>query len=84
MLTSRLEMPRLVGTDIAHAMLLVAAASLAHLQIGTVALGLAANLLCGSIPGVLLGTQLSGITPRRHLKLVVTALVFAAGAKMIL
>lgn len=81
--TSRLDARRLIGTDIAHAMLLVAAASLAHLSIGTVDMGLALNLLCGSIPGVLLGTRLAGLTPTRPLKLAVTALVLAAGVKLL-
>ena len=80
---SRLDARRLIGTDIAHAMLLVAAASLAHLSIGTVDMGLALNLLAGSIPGVLVGTRLAGITPTRPLKLVVTGLVLVAGVKML-
>jgi uncharacterized membrane protein YfcA len=81
--TSRLEMPTLVGTDIAHAMLLVAAASLAHIDIGTVDYGLAVNLLMGSIPGVLIGGRLVGILPARALKVGVCALVLVAGVKML-
>lgn len=81
--TSRLNAQMLVGTDIAHATLLVAAASLAHLDIGTVDLVLAANLLCGSIPGVLLGTMLMPRVPSRPLKLMICGLVFAAGCKML-
>ena len=81
--TSRLEMPTLVGTDIAHAMLLVAAASLAHIDIGTVDYGLAVNLLIGSIPGVLIGGRLVGVLPARALKIGVCALVLVAGVKML-
>lgn len=81
--TSRLNAQTLVGTDIAHATLLVAAASLAHLDIGTVDLPLAANLLAGSLPGVLLGTALMPRVPSRPLKLMICVLVFLAGAKMI-
>lgn len=84
MFTSRLPLQRLVGTDIAHAMLLVAAASVAHLDIGTVDMTLAGNLLLGSIPGVLVGTRLTGHTPTRLLKLLVCGLVLAAGLKMLL
>ena len=82
--TSRLEMPVLVGTDIAHAMVLVAAASVAHIDIGTVDYGLAANLLVGSIPGVLIGGRMVGILPARALKLAVCVLVLLAGGKMLL
>ena len=81
--TSRLDAKMLVGTDIAHATFLVAAAALAHLNIGTVNLPLAANLLCGSLPGVLLGTALMPRVPSRPLKLVICVLVLLAGAKMI-
>ena len=81
--TSRLPVARLVGTDIAHAMLLVAGASLAHLQMGTVDLSLAGNLRLGSIPGVLIGGRLVGIAPSRPLKLGVCGLVFVAGLKMV-
>ena len=82
--TSRLEMPELVGTDIAHAMLLVAAASLAHIDIGTVDYRLAANLLVGSIPGVLIGGRLVGVLPARALKVGVCGLVLVAGVNMLL
>ena len=82
--TSRLDMPVLVGTDIAHAMVLVAAASVAHIDIGTVDYGLAANLLVGSIPGVLIGGRMVGILPARALKLVVCVLVLLAGGKMLM
>lgn len=84
LLTSRLPMANLVGTDIAHAMLLVGAASLAHLNIGTVDLGLAANLLVGSLPGVLLGGQLTTKVPARGLKAGVCVLVLLAGGKMLI
>ena len=82
--TSRMPMPVLVGTDIAHAMLLVAAASVAHIDIGTVDYGLAANLLVGSIPGVLIGGRLVGVLPARAMKLGVCVLVLLAGGNMLL
>ena len=82
--TSRMTMPLLVGTDIAHAMLLVAAASLAHIDIGTVDYGLALNLLVGSIPGVLIGGRLVGVVPSRALKVGVCSLVLVAGVNMLL
>jgi uncharacterized membrane protein YfcA len=80
--SSRLSQRDLVGTDIAHAMLLVAAASIAHAGIGTVDWSLAANLLCGSIPGVLLGGKLMDVAPSRPLKVGMCSLVWLAGAKL--
>ncbi len=82
--TARLDMATLVGTDIAHAMLLVAAASLAHIDIGTVDYGLAINLMAGSIPGVLIGSRMVGILPARAMKIGVCVLVLVAGVNMLL
>ena len=81
---SKLAPRDLVGTDIAHATLLVAAASLAHAGIGTVDWRLAANLLAGSIPGVLLGSRLMDVAPARPLKVGMCSLVWLAGARMLL
>ena len=80
---SRLPSVQIVGTDIAHALVLVSAAATAHLQIGTVDIPLAANLLIGSLPGVILGSKLAYYTPDRPLKVGMALLVLASGLKMI-
>lgn len=54
---------RVVGTDIAHAVPLTLVGGLGHLGLGDVNLTLMVALLCGSIPGMLLGTRLVGIAP---------------------
>jgi uncharacterized protein len=48
----RLEPRRVVGTDVFHAAVLLWSAGLAHLVSGNVDLGLMANILAGSLPGV--------------------------------
>jgi uncharacterized protein len=80
---SRLSSTTIVGTDIAHALLLVTAGALAHWQIGTVNVPLAANLLIGSLPGVVLGSKLAYRTPSRPLRFAVALLVLAGGLKMV-
>jgi uncharacterized membrane protein YfcA len=80
---SRLPATRIVGTDIAHALLLVTAAAIAHWQLGTVNVPLAANLLVGSLPGVVLGSRLAYYTPARPLKFGMALLVLAGALKMI-
>ncbi|HTA14926.1 MAG TPA: sulfite exporter TauE/SafE family protein [Solirubrobacteraceae bacterium] len=52
----RLTPVRLVATDIAHALPLTLVAGVAHAAIGDVNYRLLADLLAGSIPGILLGT----------------------------
>ena len=53
----RLSPHRVVGTDVAHAAVLLWVAALAHLVSGNVDYGLAGTLLIGSIPGVWIGTN---------------------------
>jgi uncharacterized membrane protein YfcA len=59
---------RLVGTDIAHAVPLTLLGGLGHLGLGNVDTGLLLALLCGSIPGILLGARLAGIVPDKLLR----------------
>jgi uncharacterized membrane protein YfcA len=64
----RLTPQRVVGTDVFHAAILLWAAGLAHWVGGNVDLGLAANILVGSIPGVLIGSQLAVRVPTGFLR----------------
>jgi uncharacterized membrane protein YfcA len=54
----RLRPRRVVGTDVFHAAILLWAGGLAHFAGGNVDLGLMANILAGSLPGVWLGSGL--------------------------
>jgi uncharacterized membrane protein YfcA len=68
-MTISLTPEKLVGTDVAHAFLLVGAAALAHfLVLNDVDVALAGKLLIGSIPGVLIGSRLAVWVPRRPLQ----------------
>lgn len=55
----RLTPPKLIGTDIAHAVPLTLVAGLGHLGLGNVEFPLLGSLLAGSIPGVIIGSRLS-------------------------
>jgi uncharacterized membrane protein YfcA len=57
-LVFRLTPHRVVGTDVFHAAILLWVAGLAHWVSGNVDLGLMANILVGSLPGVYVGTLL--------------------------
>jgi uncharacterized membrane protein YfcA len=54
----RLTAPKLVATDIAHAVPLTLIAGLGHLSLGNVDFTLLGPLLVGSIPGVIIGSRL--------------------------
>lgn len=64
----RLSPRRVVGTDVAHAAVLLWVAALAHLVSGNVDFGLAGTILIGSIPGVWLGAHLATRLPEKGLR----------------
>lgn len=72
-----------VGTDIFHALLLVTAAGLVHMQFGNVNFPVVLQLLIGSIPGVLVGSLLSAKIPTLYLRLIISVLIMVSGIKLI-
>jgi len=83
LLLPQLDLRRLVGSDVAFAALLVPVAALGHLQMGGVNLPLAANLVIGSLPGVLLGSKLCKYLPDAWLRLGVAGALLFAGSRLI-
>jgi uncharacterized membrane protein YfcA len=72
-----------VGTDIFHAAALLWVAGMGHLVAGNVNLSAAGWLLVGSIPGVLLGSQFSVRLPDQSLRLALSTVLVASGAKLL-
>lgn len=77
-----LAMRRLVGTDVVHAIPLTLVAGLGHLSIGHVDLPLLATLLAGSVPGIALGTRLTGILPDRIMRALLAAILLLAATTL--
>jgi hypothetical protein len=75
----KLSPRRVVGTDVAHAALLLWVAAIGHLVAGNVDAGLAANILVGSIPGVWFGVQFSTRLPEQGLRPLLGVVLLAAG-----
>jgi uncharacterized membrane protein YfcA len=67
-LVFRLTPHRVVGTDVFHAAVLLWVAGFAHFVAGNVDLGLMANILVGSVPGVWIGTALMTRVPSAGLR----------------
>ena len=74
---------RIVGTDIFQAMILLGATGLAQIGVGNVDLWMVAALLMGSIPGVLLGSQLTVHAPNRVLRGILAAVLFLSGLALL-
>ncbi len=83
LLMPRLDLRRLVGSDIAFAALIVPVAALGHLQMGTVNLALSANLLLGSLPGVYVGSKLCGLLPDAWLRPAIAGVLVFAGSRLV-
>lgn len=74
---------KLVGTDIAHAFVLVTAAGFIHASFGNIDYYLTINLLFGSIPGVLIGSSLSSKFSPKPLRAIVAVLILVSGFRLI-
>ena len=74
---------KVVGTDIFHAAALLWVAGAGHLVAGNVDLGAAGWLLVGSIPGVLVGSQLTVRMPDRVLRIALATVLALSGVKLV-
>jgi uncharacterized membrane protein YfcA len=74
----------IVGTDIAHAMVLSLVVGIAHMTQGNVDFGLAGSLLLGSVPGVLVGSRVAPWLPGKPLKMILAVMLIFVGARLLL
>jgi uncharacterized membrane protein YfcA len=74
---------KIVGTDIFHAAALLWVAGFAHLIHGNVDLGAMAWLLLGSIPGILIGSQVTVKLPERSLRIGLATVLLASGVRLV-
>jgi uncharacterized membrane protein YfcA len=74
----------IVGTDIAHAMVLSLVTGFAHILAGNVDFALTGILLLGTIPGVLVGSHLARWVPARPLRIVLAVMITYVGLSLIL
>jgi uncharacterized protein len=73
----------IVGTDIFHAAALLWVAGFGHLVAGNVDIGAIGWLLLGSIPGVLIGSQVSVGVPDRMLRFALASALILSGIKLL-
>ena len=78
-----LPTPRLVGTEIAHAVPLTLVAGLGHASMGNIDFVLLGQLLIGSLPGIYIGSLLSGKVPDLFLRNAIAVMLFFVGYKLI-
>jgi uncharacterized membrane protein YfcA len=73
----------LVGTDLVQAVPLVLAAAVGHLIWGEFELGLTGSLLIGSVPGVVIGAQISSRAPDHFIRPVLVLVLGLTGLKLL-
>jgi uncharacterized protein len=79
----RLKASSLVGTDLAQAIPLVAAAAAGHLLFGAFSLTITSSILLGAIPGAWVGAQISSRAPGGIIRRVLAVLLLGSGLKLL-
>lgn len=83
MLYPRLPAAVIVGSDIAHAVPLTLVAGLGHWLMGSVNWTLLLSLLCGSIPGIILGSHTAARVPEAVLRPMLAAVLTLVGLRLV-
>ena len=83
MMYPALKASQLVGTDLAQAIPLVAAAALGHLMFGDFSVTVAGSLLLGAVPGAWFGAQISSRAPGGIIRRALAILLLASGLKLL-
>ncbi len=83
LLYPRLDMKRLIGSDIAHAVPLTIVAGIGHASLGNVEWELLLELLIGSLPGIWLGAKLTKRLPETITRFALCACLLLAANKVL-
>jgi len=84
LLYPRLDMKRLVGSDIAHAVPLTIVAGIGHASLGNVHWALLLELLLGSLPGIWIGAKLTKHLPETITRFALCICLLLAAKKILL
>lgn len=83
MLYPKLPIARIVGSDIAHAVPLTLVSGAGHWLIGSVDLVMLGSLLVGSLPGIIIASNLAPRWPEWILRYLLAAVLVLVGIKLI-
>jgi uncharacterized protein len=72
----------LVGTDLAHGVVLALATGFGHMLIARVDFALLGQLLLGTLPGIYVGTRLVGLLPETALRRAIAIVLLGVAVKM--
>lgn len=83
LLYPRHEIVRLIGSDIAHAVPLTLLAGIGHWYLGAIDGGLLVSLLIGSVPGVVIGSQVAARAPGAVLRPILAVVLLVAARQLV-
>ena len=83
LLYPRVPLPKLVGSDIAHAVPLTLLAGAGYWFLGVINWPLLGSLLVGSIPGIIVGSRLATRAPDWVLRPILAAVLLIVGIRML-
>lgn len=78
----KINITKIVGTDVAHAVPLTLVAGLGHASLGTVDYSLLGTLLIGSIPGIWIGSHLSSKVAEHWVRVILALILVYVGQKL--
>ena len=84
LLYPRMPTPRIVGSDIAHAVPLTLVAGIGHLLLSTIDFRVLGLLLLGSLPGIFVGSQLAVRIPDAALRAALSGVLIVVGSRLLL
>jgi uncharacterized membrane protein YfcA len=79
----RLEIRRIVGADVAHAVPLTLLAGLGHVGLGAVNWSMLIALLIGSLPAITLGAAVAHRVPDRALRIALSLMLLLLGGRLL-
>ena len=83
MLYPKMPTVRIVGSDIAHAVPLTLLAGAGHWWLGSVDWALLVSLLCGSLPGIAIGSHFASRVPERVLRPLMAGTLALVGGRLV-
>jgi uncharacterized protein len=73
----------LVGTDLAHGVVLALATGLGHMLVARVDFGLLGQLLLGTLPGIYVGTRMAGLLSETTLRRAIAVVLLGVAVKLV-
>lgn len=82
LLYPQVQITRIIGSDVAHAVPLTLVAGLGHASLGTVDYGLLGTLLLGSVPGIWIGSHMTHVVGEQWVRTLLALILVYVGQKL--